>query len=171
MAALYLHTFYNLFSHSLSLPSQNESLLLLWGQKPIKFLNTRTTSLTCENDVALWRQRPPSCWNFLPATKCCQGPPAQTFIITQKVWVSSHFFLRELNARLMWPDLTIYQSFKNQEKWRYSRSILGMSLCFGREFHVTINLSKSQEAQKVESVICIHSKSRHKRNVYISISA
>lgn len=79
-------------------------------------------------------------------------------------------FLRELNARLMWPDLTLYQSFQNQEKWRYSRSILGTSLCFGREFHVTINLSKSQEAQKVESAICIHSKSRHKGNVYISIS-
>ena len=37
MAALYLHTFYILLSHLLSLPSQNESLLLLWGQKPIHF--------------------------------------------------------------------------------------------------------------------------------------
>lgn len=43
MAALYLHTFYILFSHSLSLPSQNESLLLLWGQKQL--FNTRPTLL------------------------------------------------------------------------------------------------------------------------------
>ena len=71
----------------------------------------------------------------------------------------------------MWPVLMLHQSFQNQETEDILVQFSGTTLCFGREFHVTINLSKCLEPRKVVSAICIHLKSRQTGNVYVSISA
>lgn len=67
----------------------------------------------------------------------------------------------------MWALLMLHQSFLNQG----SEEILiqcGDVTLLREKFHVTINLSKSQEARKVVSAICIHLNAKHE-NVHISI--
>lgn len=63
---------------------------------------------------------------------------------------------------LMWPLLMLHQSFQNQGSEEIPIQCGDVTL-LREKFHVTINLSKSQEARKVVSAICIHLNAKHKK--------
>lgn len=75
---------------------------------------------------------------------------------------------RKLRLRhLMWALLMLHQSFQNQGSEEILNQYGDVTL-LREKFHVTINLSQSQEARKVVSAICIHLNAKHE-NVHISI--